>query len=158
MVGCILAGNIEQDNGYNEWLDSVMPSFNEQQHEEAEALREYFGKTSPKVYRYMRADKDLHLSFFISAVEGCGKSCLRRLWRWENSLRGANAIVVEDIGKVLIFNGVIVLVAIVRSLHCAAELTHENKSAIHKSKVYLHSQMPIPIPRIRHETLANQWV
>lgn len=73
MVGCILAGNIEQDNGYNEWLDSVMPSFNEQQHEEAEALREYFGKTSPKVYRYMRADKDLYLSFFISAVEGCGK-------------------------------------------------------------------------------------
>ena len=33
--------------------------------------------------------------------------------------------------KVLIFNGARVLVAIVRSLHCAAELTHENKSAIH---------------------------
>ena len=31
----------------------------------------------------------------------------------------------------LIFNGARVLVAIVRSLHCAAELTHENKSAIH---------------------------
>ena len=30
-----------------------------------------------------------------------------------------------------IFNGARVLVAIVRSLHCAAELTHENKSAIH---------------------------
>lgn len=29
--------------------------------------------------------------------------------------------------KVLIFNGVSVLVAIVRSLRCAAELTHENK-------------------------------
>ena len=73
MVGCILAGNIEQDNGYNEWLDSIMPSFNEQQREEALALREYFGKTSPKVYRHMRADKDLYLSFFISAVQGCGK-------------------------------------------------------------------------------------
>ena len=33
--------------------------------------------------------------------------------------------------KVLIFNGARVLVAIVRSLHSAAELTHENKSAIH---------------------------
>ena len=33
--------------------------------------------------------------------------------------------------KVLIFNGARVLVAIVRSLHCAAELTHENKAAIH---------------------------
>ena len=33
--------------------------------------------------------------------------------------------------KVLIFNGARVLMAIVRSLHCAAELTHENKSAIH---------------------------
>ena len=33
--------------------------------------------------------------------------------------------------KVLIFNGVRVLVAIVRSLQCAAELTHESKSAIH---------------------------
>ena len=31
----------------------------------------------------------------------------------------------------LIFNGARVLVAIVRSLHCATELTHENKSAIH---------------------------
>ena len=33
--------------------------------------------------------------------------------------------------KVLIFNGTRVLVAIVRSLHSVAELTHENKSAIH---------------------------
>jgi len=32
---------------------------------------------------------------------------------------------------VLIFNGARVLVAIVRSLHSAAELTRENKSAIH---------------------------
>ena len=55
MVGCILAGNIEQDNGYNEWLDSAMPSFNEQQRDEALALRDYFGNTSPKVYRHMRA-------------------------------------------------------------------------------------------------------
>ena len=31
----------------------------------------------------------------------------------------------------LIFNGARVLVAIVRSLHSATELTHENKSAIH---------------------------
>ena len=76
MVGCILAGNIKQDNGYNKWLDSVMPSFNEQQREEALALREYFGKTSPKVYRHMQADKDLYLSFFISAVQGCGKQLL----------------------------------------------------------------------------------
>ena len=40
MMGCILAGNIEQDNGYNEWLDSVIPSFNEQQREEALAKSE----------------------------------------------------------------------------------------------------------------------
>ena len=33
--------------------------------------------------------------------------------------------------RVLIFNGARVLVAIVRSLHCAAELMPENKSAIH---------------------------
>ena len=38
MVGCILAGNINQDNGYNEWLDTMMPTFNEQQREEALAL------------------------------------------------------------------------------------------------------------------------
>ena len=33
--------------------------------------------------------------------------------------------------KVLIFNGARVLVAIVRSLHSAAEMTHENKSLYH---------------------------
>lgn len=79
MVGCILAGNINQDNGYNEWLDTMMPTFNEQQREEALALRDYFGKTSPKVYRHMRADKDLYLSFFISAVQGCGKWLLAEI-------------------------------------------------------------------------------
>ena len=52
MVGCILAGNIKQDNGYNEWLDAMMPTFNGQQNEEALALRDYFGKTSSKVYRH----------------------------------------------------------------------------------------------------------
>ena len=49
----------------------------------------------------------------------------------------------------LIFNGAKVLVAIVRSLHCAAELTHENKSAIHncctgksvRSGVYYYRQL-----------------
>lgn len=76
MIACILAGNIEQDNGYNIWLDSLMPTFNELQCKEALALRDYFDKTSPKVYRYMRADKDLYLSFFISAVQGCGKQLL----------------------------------------------------------------------------------
>ena len=79
MVGCILAGNITQDNGYNEWLDGWMPTFNEKQREEALALRDYFGKTSPKVYRYMQADKDLYLSFFISAVQGCGKQLLKEV-------------------------------------------------------------------------------
>ena len=51
--------------------------------------------------------------------------------------------------KVLIFNGARVLVAVVRSLHCAAELTHENKSAIHncctgksvRSGVYYYRQL-----------------
>lgn len=41
--------------------------------------------------------------------------------------------------KVLIFNGARVLVAIVRSLHCAAELTHENKSA--RSGAYYYRQL-----------------
>ena len=85
MVGCILAGDIEQDNGYNEWLDSVMPSFNEQQRAKALALRDYFGKTSPKVYRHMRADKNLYLSFFISAVQGSASVCLQRLWLWQRA-------------------------------------------------------------------------
>ena len=51
--------------------------------------------------------------------------------------------------KVLIFNGARVLVAIVRSLHCAAELTHENKSAIRncctgksvRSGIYYYRQL-----------------
>ena len=51
--------------------------------------------------------------------------------------------------KVLIFNGARVLVAIVRSLHSAAELTYENKSAIHNcctgksvhSGVYYYRQL-----------------
>ena len=51
--------------------------------------------------------------------------------------------------KVLIFNGARVLVAIVRSLHCAAELTHENKASIHnccvgknvRSGVYYYRQL-----------------
>ena len=76
MAGCILAGNIKQDNGYNEWIDELMPTFNDKQREAALALRDYFGKTSPKVYRYMQADKDLYLSFFLSAVQGCGKQLL----------------------------------------------------------------------------------
>ena len=49
----------------------------------------------------------------------------------------------------LIFNGARVLVAIVRSLHSAAELTHENKSAIHncctgksvRSGIYYYRQL-----------------
>ena len=51
--------------------------------------------------------------------------------------------------KVLIFNGARVLVAIVRSLHSAAELTHENKLAINncctgksvRSGVYYYRQL-----------------
>lgn len=73
MVGCVLAGNITQKNGYNDWLDTLLPTFNEQQRKEALALREYFVTTGPKVYSKMRADKDLYLSFFISSVSGCGK-------------------------------------------------------------------------------------
>ena len=38
MAGCILAGNINQDNGYNEWLDAMMPTFNVQQREGYESL------------------------------------------------------------------------------------------------------------------------
>lgn len=76
MVGCILAGRITQKNGYDEWLDGIMPTFNGRQREEALSLREYFGKTSPKVYRHMDAERDLYLSFFISSVPGCGKLLL----------------------------------------------------------------------------------
>ena len=76
MVGCILAGNITQDNHYNQWLEEQMPTFNDKQKQEALALKDYFGKTSPKVYRHMNAEKDLYLSFFLSSVPGCGKLLL----------------------------------------------------------------------------------
>jgi len=79
MVGCILAGNINQKNGYNEWLDSVLPTLTTSQQEEALALRDYFVHTSPKVYRHMKADDDLYLSFFISSVKGCGKILLNEM-------------------------------------------------------------------------------
>ena len=54
---------------------------------------------------------------------------------------------------ILIFNGARVLIAIVRSLHCAAELTHENKSAIHnccsgksvRSGAYYYRQLHLDI-------------
>lgn len=73
MLGCILAGNIRQDSGYNKWLDGVLPTLNESQQKEALALRAYFGHTSPKVHKHMNADEDLYLSFFISSAKGCGK-------------------------------------------------------------------------------------
>lgn len=76
MVGCILAGKITQDNGYNEWFESVYSGLNESQKAEALALREYFDKTGPKVYSQMNPDEDLYLSFFISSVPGCGKKLL----------------------------------------------------------------------------------
>lgn len=76
MVGCILAGNITQKNGYNEWLESIMPELNQKQIEEALALREYFDTTGPKVYSQMNPEEDLYLSFFISAIQGCGKRLL----------------------------------------------------------------------------------
>lgn len=79
MVGCILAGDHTKDNGYNEWLYRLMSTFNEQQLAEALALRDYFGKTSPKVYKHMTAGKDLYLSFFISVVQGCGKRLLAEI-------------------------------------------------------------------------------
>ena len=76
MTGCILAGNIKQDNGYNKWIDGLMPTFNDKEREAALALHDYFGKISPKVYHHMQADKDLYLSFFLSSVQGCGKQLL----------------------------------------------------------------------------------
>lgn len=76
MVGCILAGKITQENGYNEWLEAQLPTLNDKQKAEALTLRDYFGKTSPKVHSYMVAERDLYLSFFISAVQGCGKQLL----------------------------------------------------------------------------------
>lgn len=79
MTACILAGKITQKNGYNEWLEKLMPEFNEKQQQEALALRNYFDTTSPKVYERMQPDKDLYLSFFISAVPGCGKQLLAEI-------------------------------------------------------------------------------
>ncbi|MBR1557952.1 MAG: hypothetical protein IJ647_09380 [Prevotella sp.] len=79
MLGCILAGNIKQDNHYNQWLEEQLPTFNEKQKHEALALKDYFGKTSPKVYRHMTAAKDLYLSFFLSSVPGCGKLLLAEI-------------------------------------------------------------------------------
>lgn len=76
MVGCILAGNITWKNGYNEWLDTLLPTFNERQREEALALRDYFVATGPKVYDRMNPEEDLYLSFFLSSVPGCGKKLL----------------------------------------------------------------------------------
>lgn len=79
MVGCILAGKITQKNGYNEWLEKHMSTFNSVQREEAEALRLYFDTTGPKVYRQMNAMEDLYLSFFISSVKGGGRMLLSEI-------------------------------------------------------------------------------
>ncbi len=76
MVACILAGDHTKENGYNEWLDGLLSTFDEHQLAEALALRDYFIRTAPKVYKHMTAGKDLYLSFFISAVQGCGKELL----------------------------------------------------------------------------------
>lgn len=81
MLACILAGDHTKDNGYNLWLDKLMPTFDECQTNEATALRAYFEGTAPKVYRYMTAGKDLYLSFFISALPGCGKRLLAEMMR-----------------------------------------------------------------------------
>lgn len=81
MLACILAGDHTKDNSYNSWLDRLMPTFNERQTNEAVALRHYFGGTAPKVYKYMTAGKDLYLSFFLSAVPGCGKLLLAEMMR-----------------------------------------------------------------------------
>ncbi|MCM1079034.1 MAG: hypothetical protein NC344_04700 [Bacteroidales bacterium] len=81
LVGVILAGNIHQKNGYNEWLEANMPTLNESQQKEALTVKAYFGHTSPKVYKYMKADEDLYLSFFISSVKGCGKILLAGLMK-----------------------------------------------------------------------------
>lgn len=79
MLACILAGNIKQKNGYNDWLETLMPAFNEKQREEALSLRSYFDSTGPKVYQRMLAEEDLYLSFFMSSVPGCGKMLLSKI-------------------------------------------------------------------------------
>lgn len=79
MAGCILAGKITQKNGYNEWLEKQIPALNDKQKAETLTLRDYFGKTSPKVHSHMVAERDLYLSFFISTVQGCGKQLLAEI-------------------------------------------------------------------------------
>lgn len=79
MVACILAGKITQKNGYNDWLETQMPTFNDKQREEALTLREYFDTTGPKVYGRMKAEDDLYLSFFLSTIPGCGKQLLAEI-------------------------------------------------------------------------------
>lgn len=79
MAACILAGDHTKDNGYDKWLDRLMHTFDEHQLTEALALRDYFGRTAPKVYGHMTAGKDLYMSFFISSVQGCGKQLLEKL-------------------------------------------------------------------------------
>lgn len=81
MLACILAGDHTVDNRYNDWLDALMPTFNESQRAEATALRAYFEKNSPRVYEHMTRGRDLYLSFFISSVPGCGKMLLAELMR-----------------------------------------------------------------------------
>lgn len=79
MVACLLAGDFTADNGYNKWLEPLMPTFNATQLAEATSLQAYFDRTSPKVYKHMIKGKDLYLSFFISSVQGCGKQLLAKL-------------------------------------------------------------------------------
>lgn len=81
MLACILAGNHTIDNGYNEWLEKYMPSFDGRQCAEAVALRAYFVTTASKVHEHMTDGKSLYLSFFLSSVPGCGKLLLAELMR-----------------------------------------------------------------------------
>lgn len=115
MVACILAGKITQKNGYNEWLETLIPTFNEQQREEALALRDYFDTTGPKVYERMRAEEDLYLSFFISSVPGCGRKVLaevvdlaraegyKHLYSWTDSLCNHSYYAHHKFEKVAVF-------------------------------------------------------
>ena len=79
MKGFVLAGDISRKNGYNEWLDSVMPILDDSQKREATVLRDYFDKTTPRVHGYMNAADDLYLSFFLSSVRGGGKLLLNEV-------------------------------------------------------------------------------
>lgn len=87
MVACLLAGDFIVDNDYNRWLEGLMPTFNECQYAEATALREYFNKTAPKVYKHMTKERDLYMSFFLSSVQGCGKQLLAKLMQLAKSDR-----------------------------------------------------------------------